>query len=29
MTPAIVPHVALAWRERDFPASTTRWVMDR
>jgi pyridoxine/pyridoxamine 5'-phosphate oxidase len=25
---AVSPRVALAWRERDFPGSATRWVLD-
>ena len=26
---AVIPRVALAWRERDFPRSATRWVVER
>jgi Pyridoxamine 5'-phosphate oxidase len=26
---AVTPRVALAWQERDFPGSATRWVLDR
>jgi nitroimidazol reductase NimA-like FMN-containing flavoprotein (pyridoxamine 5'-phosphate oxidase superfamily) len=26
---AVTPRVALAWRERDFPRSATRWVLGR
>jgi hypothetical protein len=24
----LLPHVIFAWRERDFPGSATRWVID-